>query len=120
MPPHAGTALRPETPADDAASTEGGGGGGGGGIKEQVSSPKKKRARDQLDETGTHELVEDGKGEDELEGSVSSTESGRDRATRLEPEKKRPKEGEAEEVGAPPPFSSTILEDESGEFSERD
>ncbi|KAH7327892.1 hypothetical protein B0I35DRAFT_506453 [Stachybotrys elegans] len=69
-------ADRPETPADDAANDA-----NDDDLREQVSSPKKKRAHDQLD------------GEKEVEEndatSVASTDSGRDRSTRLEPEKKR-------------------------------
>ena len=52
--------------------------------QEQVMSPKKKRAHDQLD-TGNQ-------GEEEDANSVASTDSAKDRASRSEPEKKRPRD----------------------------
>lgn len=62
--------------------------------KEQVSSPKKmqKRARDQLDEDKDTEEADS--------KSVASSDSAKDRASRLEPEKKRHRdEVTAEAVG---------------------
>ncbi|KAM0282717.1 hypothetical protein ACHAQH_002915 [Verticillium albo-atrum] len=49
-------------------------------LKDRISSPKKKRARDQLDDVETEELDAH---------SVASTDSAKDRALRSEPEKKR-------------------------------
>jgi DEAD/DEAH box helicase domain-containing protein len=50
-------------------------------MKEQITSPKKKRAHDQL---------EGSKGEEENDtNSVASSDSAKDRSLRLEPEKKR-------------------------------
>lgn len=73
----------PDSPADDAQDDD---------LKEKVASPKKKRAHDQVE----GEVV----APDIDATSVASTDSGKDRATRLEPEKKRhrdqdSKEGEA-------------------------
>lgn len=71
--------ARPETPAD-AQSDD---------LRDQVASPKKKRAHDQLD---------GGKEADENDdNSVTSSDSARDRASRLEPEKKRHRDGESTE-----------------------
>ena len=58
-------------------------------LKEQVASPKKKRAHDQLD-VESEQVDEDA-------GSIASTDSARDRASRLEPEKKRHRDGELSE-----------------------
>ncbi|KHN97870.1 Pleckstrin-domain containing protein [Metarhizium album ARSEF 1941] len=67
-------------------------------LKEQVSSPKKKRAHDQLEE-------EPGP-QDNDATSVTSTDSAKDRAMRLEPEKKRHRDEEpAETVSNPPPVT---------------
>lgn len=71
---------RPETPSLDITDEQ------IDELKEQVSSPKKKRAHDQLDgEQGS---------QDNDTTSVTSTDSAKDRATRLEPEKKRHRDGE--------------------------
>lgn len=71
---------RPETPADDDTD-----------LKEQVASPKKKRAHDQLDREDKAVAGDDAK-------SVASIESAKDRTERSEPEKKRPRDGEASET----------------------
>lgn len=71
---------QPETPSigiSDEKSDE---------LKEQVSSPKKKRAHDQLDS--------EQEPQENDATSVTSTDSAKDRATRLEPEKKRHRDGE--------------------------
>ncbi|KAL7927300.1 hypothetical protein ACQKWADRAFT_276312 [Trichoderma austrokoningii] len=68
-------AARPETPTDQNSD------GQDDRFKERVPSPKKKRAHDQLD--GSIDV------ENNDTNSVTSTESTRDRASRLEPEKKR-------------------------------
>lgn len=75
------SAAKPETPAADAADAP------NAGLKDHVASPKKKRARDQLD--GDEKIADD----DVV--SVASTDSAKDRASRLEPEKKRHRDGEA-------------------------
>lgn len=60
--------------------------------KERVSSPKKKRAHDQVDED---------KDIDEIDvKSVASSDSAKDRALRLEPEKKRHRDEVASSSGA--------------------
>ncbi|KAI6780428.1 Brefeldin A resistance protein-like protein [Emericellopsis cladophorae] len=72
---------RPETPAtegEDAAPAE-----------DHVLSPKKKRAHDQLD---SGKVMQD---KDVQSGA--STDSAKDRASRSEPEKKRPRDGESKE-----------------------
>ncbi|KAL6881536.1 P-loop containing nucleoside triphosphate hydrolase protein [Trichoderma novae-zelandiae] len=77
-------ATRPGTPADhvsDSADDR---------LKEQVPSPKKKRAHDQLDGSIDVEQTD--------ANSVTSTESTRDRASRLEPEKKRHREEDSARV----------------------
>ncbi|KAK2589662.1 ATP-dependent 3'-5' DNA helicase [Conoideocrella luteorostrata] len=56
-------------------------------LKERMSSPKKKRAHDQLD--GGQNLQENDA------ASVTSTDSAKDRASRLEPEKKRHRDEES-------------------------
>lgn len=56
-------------------------------LKDDVLSPKKKRAHDQLDKDHTVD--------DNDATSVASTDSAKDRASRLEPEKKRHRDGEA-------------------------
>jgi DEAD/DEAH box helicase domain-containing protein len=56
---------------------------------DQILSPKKKRAHDQVEENGEPE------GEDAK--STASTDSARDRAARLEPEKKRHRDGDTAE-----------------------
>lgn len=68
-------AARPDTPTDQVSE------GQDDRLKEHVPSPKKKRAHDQLD--GSIDV------ENNDTNSVTSTESTRDRASRLEPEKKR-------------------------------
>ncbi|KAH0496576.1 hypothetical protein TgHK011_003928 [Trichoderma gracile] len=77
-------AARPDTPADpvsDSADER---------LKEQLPSPKKKRAHDQLDRSIDVEQTD--------ANSVTSTESTRDRASRLEPEKKRHREEDSSRV----------------------
>ncbi|ETS05115.1 P-loop containing nucleoside triphosphate hydrolase protein [Trichoderma reesei RUT C-30] len=77
-------AARPDTPADhvsDSADER---------LKEQIPSPKKKRAHDQLDRSIDVEQND--------ANSVTSTESTRDRASRLEPEKKRHREEDSSRV----------------------
>ncbi|KAM5348486.1 hypothetical protein ACJ41O_008310 [Fusarium nematophilum] len=59
-------------------------------LKEQVASPKKKRAHDQLE--GSKEA------EDNDANSVASTDSAKDRASRLEPEKKRHRDEESNDA----------------------
>lgn len=75
-------AVRSATPASDVPDAP-----NQGHVKNKVASPKKKRAYDQLD------------GEEENEetdaNSVASTDSGKDRALRLEPEKKRHRDEES-------------------------
>jgi DEAD/DEAH box helicase domain-containing protein len=61
-------------------------------MKEQVSSPKKKRAHDQLDEEQASQ--------DNDTTSVTSTDSAKDRSTRLEPEKKRHRDHEPADVSS--------------------
>ncbi|KAF4470257.1 DEAD DEAH box helicase [Fusarium albosuccineum] len=59
-------------------------------LKDQVASPKKKRAHDQL---------EGGKEAEENDAnSVASTDSAKDRASRLEPEKKRHRDEESNDT----------------------
>lgn len=74
--------IRPETPTSG-DTTE----GLGNDCAEQVLSPKKKRAHDQLD-------VGKDYGNDDDVNSVASTDSAKDRTMRLEPEKKRHRDGE--------------------------
>ncbi|KAJ0165412.1 Nucleoporin NUP56 [Colletotrichum tanaceti] len=68
--------------------------------KERVSSPKKKRAHDQLDEDNDVDEADD--------KSVGSSDSAKDRASRLEPEKKRHRDevatstDAASDLSAPP------------------
>ncbi|KAH6997515.1 hypothetical protein BKA56DRAFT_989 [Ilyonectria sp. MPI-CAGE-AT-0026] len=87
-PPDADNAsARPDTPADpdtlaDAPDDS--------DLKDQVASPKKKRAHDQLD--GEKEAEENDA------NSVASTDSAKDRALRLEPEKKRHRDEESNET----------------------
>lgn len=87
-PPDAdNTSARPDTPADpdtlaDAPDDS--------DLKDQVASPKKKRAHDQLD--GEKEAEENDA------NSVASTDSAKDRALRLEPEKKRHRDEESNET----------------------
>jgi len=61
---------------------------------EQILSPKKKRAHDQVEENGEAE-AEDAK-------STASTDSAKDRAARLEPEKKRHRDGDTTESTTKP------------------
>jgi DEAD/DEAH box helicase domain-containing protein len=74
------TAARPATPSD--AENE--------DLKEQVSSPKKKRAHDQLDSGAKEPQEADA-------ASEASTDSAKDRTSRLEPEKKRHRDDESSE-----------------------
>ncbi|KAH7137114.1 hypothetical protein B0J13DRAFT_448863 [Dactylonectria estremocensis] len=86
-PPPAGaddTTARPDTPADNLAEVA-----DTSDLKDQVASPKKKRAHDQLD--GEKETDENDA------NSVASTDSAKDRASRLEPEKKRHRDEESNE-----------------------
>ncbi|CAM1511127.1 Fc.00g086400.m01.CDS01 [Cosmosporella sp. VM-42] len=75
-------AARPATPAD-AQSDD---------LRDQVASPKKKRAHDQLDG--------DKEAEENDANSVASTDSAKDRASRLEPEKKRHRDAETKGDGS--------------------
>lgn len=59
-------------------------------LKDRVASPKKKRAHDQLE--GGMEA------EDNDANSVASTDSAKDRASRLEPEKKRPRDEDSNDA----------------------
>ncbi|KAK5998192.1 Nuclear pore protein NUP56 [Cladobotryum mycophilum] len=77
-----GKTTRPDTPADNAFDAQ------EDELKEQVSSPKKKRAHDQLD--GGQESEENDA------NSVASIDSTKDRALRLEPEKKRPRDEDSQ------------------------
>lgn len=79
-------AARPETPADHVSDSQ------DEIFKEQVPSPKKKRAHDQLD--GSIDV------EQNDANSVTSTESTRDRASRLEPEKKRHRDEDSTRVAS--------------------
>lgn len=58
-------------------------------IKDQLSSPKKKRAHDQLDGVQVTD--------DNDATSVASTDSAKDRASRLEPEKKRHRDADSKD-----------------------
>ncbi|KAJ0388261.1 hypothetical protein COL922a_000523 [Colletotrichum nupharicola] len=71
--------------------------------KEQVSSPKKKqkRAHDQLDD-------EDRDAEEADSKSVASSDSARDRASRLEPEKKRHRDGVTVDAAADSSVTSPV------------
>uniref|UniRef100_A0A1Y1LQP2 RanBD1 domain-containing protein n=1 Tax=Photinus pyralis TaxID=7054 RepID=A0A1Y1LQP2_PHOPY len=70
-------------------------------LKEQVSSPKKKRAHDQLD--GEQDS------QDNDATSVTSTDSAKDRAMRTEPEKKRHRDEEpVDTVSHPPPGTEEV------------
>lgn len=77
-------AARPETPADAVSDSQ------DEKLKDHVPSPKKKRAHDQLD--GSIDV------EQNDANSVTSTESNKDRASRLEPEKKRHREEDSKRV----------------------
>lgn len=84
---------RPETPnlgTSEAPSDE---------LKEQISSPKKKRAHDQLD--GNQESPENDA------TSVTSTDSAKDRTSRHEPEKKRHRDEESTDLTQGPPQPDT-------------
>ena len=81
----ANNSARPETPAEDITEDS---------LKEQVGSPKKKRAHDQLEPEDGDKAPDGEAKEEEAEGSVSSEGSGKDRASRLEPEKKRHRDDE--------------------------
>lgn len=75
---------RHATPAGDTSDTQ------NEDLRERVSSPKKKRAHDQLDG--------DMEAEDNDATSVASTDSAKDRASRLEPEKKRHRDEEPKDM----------------------
>ena len=102
-------APRVATPESDASETR------NEALKEQVSSPKKKRA---------HDEVEDEEAADKADAkSDISTDSARDRAARAEPEKKRPRdelsaEAETTKVGLwlrpMPPYSASDPSSHSG------
>jgi DEAD/DEAH box helicase domain-containing protein len=84
--------AQPTTPPADEALTD------------TILSPKKKRAHDQLDE--------DKQVDDKDDTSEASTDSAKDRASRLEPEKKRHRDEEGSEnkkVGSSNKFLSTLL-----------
>ncbi|GKT85204.1 DEAD/DEAH box helicase [Colletotrichum tofieldiae] len=75
------TAISEKSSADGATAETTPSGSQNEDHKERVSSPKKKRAHDQVDED---------KDVDEVDNkSVASSDSAKDRASRLEPEKKR-------------------------------
>ena len=89
---------QPETPRTEESERK------ANDLADQVSSPKKKRAHDQLE--GHRDAQEDDS------ASVVSNDSGKDRATRLEPEKKRHRDGEPLEmtlVGAFIPLMTTLF-----------
>ncbi|OAA44393.1 Pleckstrin-domain containing protein [Metarhizium rileyi] len=71
-------------------------------LKGQVSSPKKKRAHDQLD--GEHES------QDNDAISITSTDSAKDRTMRLEPEKKRHRDEEPVDITSHPPSGTDIID----------
>ncbi|KJZ78100.1 hypothetical protein HIM_02737 [Hirsutella minnesotensis 3608] len=75
------------TPADEISDAQ------NEDLKSKILSPKKKRAHDQLDG--------DKKSKDNDTNSVESTDSAKDRASRLEPEKKRHRDEDSN--GAKPP-----------------
>lgn len=79
-------AAQPATPPDEGAA----GDAENDELKEQVSSPKKKRAHDQLDSGSKGTLETDA-------ASEASTDSAKDRTARSEPEKKRHRDGEPSE-----------------------
>lgn len=79
-------AVRDATPASDAPDTK------SGHLKEQVASPKKKRGHDQLGDN-------DSSDENDTK-SVASTDSAKDRTSRLEPEKKRARDEDSKDVDA--------------------
>jgi len=62
-------------------------------MKEQITSPKKKRAHDQLE--GSKEAEENDT------NSIASSDSAKDRSLRLEPEKKRHRDEDTEAVCSP-------------------
>lgn len=79
-PPTAGdTTAPPTTPPAEAVKDD------------QILSPKKKRAHDQLDG--------DKEADDDDAKSTTSTDSAKGRASRLEPEKKRHRDGDSTENG---------------------
>ncbi|ROT38705.1 PH domain-like protein [Sodiomyces alkalinus F11] len=76
-------------------------------LMDQLSSPKKKRARDQVEDDGA---LEEGDSK-----SVASSDSAKDRAARLEPEKKRARdevttETESAEPSAKPSDATVTIE----------
>ncbi|OAA69044.1 hypothetical protein ISF_03419 [Cordyceps fumosorosea ARSEF 2679] len=77
---------RPETPAEDDVTDK-----RNDELKEQVSSPKKKRAHDQLDPAKDDEQND--------ADSVASADSAKDRASRSEPEKKRHRDTDGDADG---------------------
>ncbi|KAH6899052.1 hypothetical protein B0T10DRAFT_556338 [Thelonectria olida] len=74
------SAARRDSPADASDSD----------LKDQIASPKKKRAHDQLDG--------DKEADDNDATSVASSDSAKDRASRLEPEKKRHRDEDAKDA----------------------
>ncbi|RSL95861.1 hypothetical protein CEP52_011822 [Fusarium oligoseptatum] len=84
-------------------------------LKDQVASPKKKRAHDQLE--GGKEA------EDNDANSVASADSAKDRASRLEPEKKRPRDedsNDAEPTSTAASSQEATKENEAGKSSAKD
>ncbi|KAF4982080.1 hypothetical protein FZEAL_2232 [Fusarium zealandicum] len=75
-------------------------------LREQVASPKKKRAHDQLE--GGKEA------EDTDANSIASTDSAKDRALRLEPEKKRHRDADVDLTSAAASSQETTEETEAG------
>ncbi|UKZ46889.1 hypothetical protein TrVGV298_001100 [Trichoderma virens] len=99
-------AARPETPADAVSDSQ------DERFKEHVPSPKKKRAHDQLD--GSIDV------EQNDANSVTSTESNKDRASRLEPEKKRhpgPQPATEETASSKIPSANALPQTSSAAFS---
>ncbi|KAI5466566.1 hypothetical protein BGZ63DRAFT_345598 [Mariannaea sp. PMI_226] len=90
------SAARPASPADASDSD----------LKDQVASPKKKRAHDQLDggekDTDNNDAT-----------SVASSDSAKDRASRLEPEKKRHRDEESNDIDLMSKTEDSSKNDES-------
>lgn len=72
-------------------------------LKDQIASPKKKRAHDQLE--GSIEVEENDT------NSIASTDSAKDRALRLEPEKKRHRDGENSDAEVPSATTTSSQDD---------
>jgi hypothetical protein len=83
------TKVESDAPADAEIDATADGDDNEDNLREQVSSPKKKRAHDQVDD--------DVPAQDIDATSIASTDSGKDRATRLEPEKKRHRDHESKD-----------------------